>query len=133
MWRMALTRVWVAACVAGGVGSVAVGCDTADERGGTQHIGDVEVVATLPGTWAIGVASEVTVTMTRGGVGVTGLAPTATFIHVAHGHGGTTVPAVEAMGDGVYRVSSLTPSMAGTWRLTVGVNGGTAHWDAVVR
>lgn len=64
-----------------------------------------------------------------GGAPVTGLTPTATFIHTSMGHGGARDPRVVEDGGGAYRVIDIAPSMAGHWELTLNLGpNGTVAW-----
>lgn len=54
----------------------------------------------------------------------------------AHGHGAHGTPVITPLGDGVYRVESLSLTMAGTWQLRIAMSGeggfvdhGTADLD----
>jgi hypothetical protein len=64
----------------------------------------------------------------RDGAPVPRLTPVATFIHTSMGHGGMQEPRVVEVGDGVYTVIDIAPSMAGHWelRLDLGAAGAVA-------
>lgn len=62
-----------------------------------------------------------------------GLKPLVSFIHTAMGHGGFKNPTIQEIGGGAYAVASVTPSMSGTWRLSIQlVKGEIAKWDIPV-
>ena len=53
------------------------------------------------------------------------------FTMPAHGHGGSTTPAVMKMGTCKYHVSGLTPTMGGDWLLHLGLKEGSKATTAV--